>query len=263
MAVASELDDLRSAVSTALAAVDELQQKYELRRERYDNEDLPCPRWLDESPRPDGTATGKLIYSQAHAALEVAREMQSFSRASNEHLGVHPIASWLTLRPVLEASLRAYWVLAPVDYRIDDTSAWGKEGDGRIERAARWARDGLREGRKIAQQLGDSEVAAHYERDIESLEQEISERGLPKIKNMAATLDIAKGLPDPAVAKAAEAYWRLLSGLDHGDEAAQRIAWVSEGGPRVRVDEQIFLGAWLNVTMIRTLALERFLELME
>lgn len=262
MSFTPEIDELSRTVDQAYACADTLQVAYEERLAEYEERDLVCLRWQDESSRPDGTATGTLIYSQAHAALEVAREMQSFNRELTQRSGPHPIASWLTLRPVLEASLRAHWVLAPTEYRIDEKSMDGKAGDGRVERAARWARSSLREGQKFARLLQDGTMDADFDQRIAALEKEIKDRDLTVVKGMVDTVSIAEKLPEPTLAKAAVAYWRLISGLDHGDETAQDTAWVPVGEHRVRSDNCVFLGACLSVTRVRCLALRRFLELM-
>lgn len=235
---------LRTTVESELHRLDLLSQLYDKQVASYNDGEWACDRYVDE-----GSPIGRRLYQQTDSALNCARAMLDFNRDMTGKLGQHPMASWATLRPVLELSLIALWVLTP------------EERNTRFERTLRWANDSVTEGVKFATALGDRDYVDDLSKEKDTLNAEASQRELQTpIKAMMKTTDIAISLASDV--HGAETYWRLLSGLDHGNPIARDTAWTFHDDGSVQSDELIYLGALLGVVDALALALWRFLERM-
>lgn len=156
-----DVASVHQTLDERLHHLDLLSKLYDKEVASYANGEWACDRYIDED-----APIGRRLYQQADSALNCARAMLDFNREMTSKLGQHPMASWATLRPVLELSLIALWVLTP------------EERKSRFERALRWANDSMTEGSKFAKALGNGDYVDDLFEEKAALNAEASQRGI-------------------------------------------------------------------------------------
>ena len=163
---------------------------------------------------------GSRVYVGAHANLSVAREHLDALIALLASHGAGPRVPWNLLRPILETSFKALWVLEPNDGLVRRQRGLRLEVLDYLERQ-KYLEEFQKDpdvGRQIADVLARSraETEPKYRRDAEALSMSWKDarqslNTIDGLRDLAVVRDLSTS--GPALYRAA---WRTLSGFEHG-----------------------------------------------
>ena len=204
------------------------------------------------------------VYLIAHGFITSANDAARFHRYALDTIGLWPVASWSSMRPALESSIKAYWLLSPED-EVE-----------RQRRALRMTYDTIQQGERLEDvSPARTRPKEFVEKEREKLrawagERDLSNRKLKELPPMDSTKneDMMDALPED-LRQRARWWWRLLSGIDHGDLMSAQVVTKSlktvrvPGGVEMVLEprDDRFRELVERTTELRMLAMQRFLHL--